>query len=51
MGSNITSVQFTKWDETKVGYLINFEGGFIQMIVEKPESDVDATARYYWHER
>lgn len=51
MGSNITSVQFTKWDETKVGYLINFEGGFIQMIVEKPESDVVATARYYWHER
>lgn len=51
MGSNITSVQFTKWDETKVGYLINFEGGFIQMIVEKPESGVDATARYYWHER
>ena len=51
MESNITSVQFTKWDETKVGYLINFEGGFIQMIVEKPESGVGATARYYWHER
>ena len=51
IASNITSVQFTKWDETKVGYVINFEGGFIQMIVEKPESGVDATARYYWHER
>lgn len=49
IASNITSVQFTKWDETKVGYVINFEDGFIQMVVEKPEAGGSATARYYWN--
>ena len=51
IASNITSVQFTKWDETNVGYVINFEGGFVQMVVEKPETGAGATARYYWNER
>lgn len=49
IASNITSVQFTKWDETKVGYVINFEGGFVQMVIEKPETGGSATAKYYWN--
>lgn len=50
IASNIISVQFTKWDETKVGYIINFEGGFVQMVVEKPETGGSATAKYYWNQ-